>query len=96
MRVGQVTCRWVKAHLSLPDALAAGFSEEDWQGNSVADELAGQAARAQLPPPEAIERRGNYLALLEATQRLQAAVQSAVLQHDHGGGAPGAARIRRR
>jgi ribonuclease HI len=42
---GKVQVFKIKAHLSLPEALARGYSKLAWQANRVADELAEQGAR---------------------------------------------------
>ena len=41
-RITDIT--WIKSHLKLPDAIAKGFSEEDWRLNDRADKLATRGA----------------------------------------------------
>ena len=48
--------RWVKAHLSWPDAQARGIAWQAWAGNQRADELAGQGAAQHAPPTADVAR----------------------------------------
>ena len=48
-RARRVVARWVKAHLTLEQAIARGHSQEDWQGNRAADRAAGRAAERRMP-----------------------------------------------
>ena len=45
---------WVKAHTQKRDATKFGLSEQDWEGNCRADELANEGAETEKPGEETL------------------------------------------
>ena len=50
----QFTASWIKSHQTCAQAVARGWTEEQWAGNQEADRLAGEAAlKHELDPAAA-------------------------------------------
>ena len=73
------TVEWLPSHRSLPEALAAGVSQEDWHGNDLADAAAKAEARRHDLPAEVLEQWADRQAANEAVWRLIAESQVAHL-----------------
>ena len=73
------TVQWLPSHRSLPEALAAGVSQEDWHGNDLADAAAKEEARRHDLPAEVLEQWADRQAANEAVWRLIAESQVAHL-----------------
>ena len=95
-RSGALTARWVKGHTTEQEAADRGLAAADRSGNARADDLAGRAAQARLPPPDLIAERAATLADLEAAQRVQAAVELAAICANRAGDRDDGRRVPRR
>ena len=72
--------RWTPAHLSWPQARAAGVARADWLGNQHADKAANWAAKQRAVPADTRAKRQATLAALAAAQRTIAVVAEAALE----------------
>ena len=81
-KAGSVQATWIKAHCDEDTAKAMNIPLEDWAGNATADQLAGEAARAALPPEALVQARVRKLQCLRAVQWMLAHIQAAVLRRD--------------
>ena len=75
----QVNTQWTRSHLSLDEALAAGFTEVDHAGNAAADAEASRLARALAPSGDTRADRVLLRRHARQAQHMIAAVQEAVL-----------------
>jgi hypothetical protein len=77
--VSEARPTWVKAHLSLDEALQRGFPADHWQGNEVADRTASALAKSLLPPQDLLAARQKTSSLAAVLQAVISRVQLAAI-----------------
>ena len=78
--------KWVKAHLTAAQAVAAGVSERDRLGNDAADVACSTLATSHNPCQALVTARATHLAAALVVQTVLALIQEAALEAHHSPG----------